>query len=73
MLTIALNQANEKNTILEQENQLFKKPKKTSKNSSIPPSKDENKTKRTQSQRAKSNRKSAGQKGHKGWLSILIK
>lgn len=40
-------------------------PKKTSNNSSVPPSKDENR-KRTQSQRTTSTRKVGGQNGHKG-------
>jgi len=39
---------------------------KNSSNSSIPPSKDENRPKRTKSQRKKSHRKPGGQKGHKG-------
>ena len=39
---------------------------KNSSNSSVPPSKDENRPKRTQSQRKKSHRKPGGQKGHKG-------
>jgi transposase len=39
---------------------------KNSSNSSVPPSKDENRPKRTQSQRKKSHRQPGGQKGHKG-------
>lgn len=40
--------------------------RKNSNNSSIPPSKDENRVKRNQSLREKSGRKPGGQKGHKG-------
>lgn len=40
--------------------------KKNSNNSSIPPSKDENRPKKNQSLRIKSGKKSGGQKGHKG-------
>lgn len=40
--------------------------KKNSKNSSIPPSKDENRVKPNQSLRTKSGKKTGGQKGHKG-------
>jgi transposase len=40
---------------------------KNSNNSSIPPSKDENRPKKNQSLREKSGRKSGGQKGHKGY------
>ena len=39
---------------------------KNSSNSSVPPSKDENRPKRTKSRRKKSHRKPSGQKGHKG-------
>lgn len=54
---------------LQQELESLKKgalPKKNSSNSSIPPSKDENRPKRTQSQRTKGKGKVGGQKGHKG-------
>jgi transposase len=43
----------------------YEKPK-NSRNSSIPPSKDENRPKKNQSLRQKSNKKIGGQKGHKG-------
>jgi len=53
--------------VAEYEAQLAKyKHPKNSNNSSIPPSKDENRLKRTKSQRTKSHRKPGGQKGHKG-------
>lgn len=44
----------------------FYKTPKNSNNSSIPPSKDENRIKRTQSLREKSNKKNGGQLGHEG-------
>jgi len=68
-LTKLLGAAIEEIASLNQEVELLKKgyfPKKDSSNSSIPPSKDENRPKRTQSQRLKGNRKPGGQKGHKG-------
>ena len=40
--------------------------KKNSSNSSIPPSKDENRIKPNQSLRIKTNKKTGGQKGHRG-------
>ena len=43
-----------------------KPPKKNSTNSSIPPSKDENRVKKNQSLRKSTGLKSGGQKGHKG-------
>ncbi len=43
-----------------------------SKNSSIPPSKDENSVIKTQSKRIKSNRKPGGQKGHKGKMLEMV-
>ena len=45
---------------------------KNSNNSSIPPSKDENRPKKNQSLREKSGKKSGGQKGHKGYTLDLI-
>jgi transposase len=52
-------------TILEAENYELKHPK-NSHNSSIPPSKDENRVKRNQSLRERSGKKPGGQQGHKG-------
>jgi transposase len=52
-------------TLLE-ENRLLKGPKKNSGNSSIPPSKDENRPQRTNSLRGSSGKSSGGQKGHEG-------
>ncbi len=67
----------QRNKLLEAENSLLRqkieelerkqKHKKTSRNSSIPPSKDENRPKRNQSLRKRSNKKVGGQKGHKGY------
>ncbi len=53
---------------LEDENRILKDKlkKKNSSNSSIPPSKDENRIRPIQSLRKKTDRKSGGQKGHKG-------
>jgi len=53
--------------VIELENKLarYENPK-NSRNSSVPPSKDENRPKKTQSLREKSDRKSGGQPGHKG-------
>lgn len=45
---------------------------KNSNNSSIPPSKDENRPKKNQSLREKSGKKSGGQKGHKGYTLDMI-
>jgi len=53
------------NDMLREELAKYKNPK-NSRNSSIPPSKDENRPKRNQSLREKSNRKPGGQEGHKG-------
>ena len=68
VLTEELSRLRKENTALvnkvsDLENKLFKK---NSKNSSIPPSKDENRVKPNQSLRKKSGKKSGGQKGHKG-------
>lgn len=52
---------------LKKELSKYKKPKKDSTNSSIPPSKDENRlAKKNQSTRKKSGKKTGGQKGHQG-------
>lgn len=49
-----------------EENRLLKGPKKNSGNSSVPPSKDENRPQRTNSLRVSSGKPSGGQKGHEG-------
>jgi len=51
--------------VLENEFAIYKT-RKDSDNSSMPPSKDENKPSRTKSLREKSNRKAGGQPGHEG-------
>ena len=56
---------NKRVDMLTKELERYKHPKNSS-NSSIPPSKDENRPKRNQSLRQKSDRKAGGQKGHKG-------
>jgi transposase-like protein len=53
------------NTVLEQRLSKYEHPK-NSNNSSVPPSKDENRPKRNQSLREKTGRKPGGQKGRKG-------
>lgn len=67
-----LNALEEKVASLEKENAFlrerlakYENPK-NSRNSSIPPSKDENRPKRNQSLRSKTGRKPGGQLGHKG-------
>jgi len=59
---------------LEKENQKLKEKlhKKNSKNSSMPPSKDENRIKSNQSLRKRSERKSGGQPGHKGNVLLAV-
>jgi transposase len=61
MVTVLLKKVEE----LQAELAFYKTPK-NSNNSSIPPSKDENRIKRTQSLREKSNKKTGGQLGHEG-------
>lgn len=56
---------------LEDELAIYKHPKNSS-NSSIPPSKDENRAKRNQSLREKSGRKPGGQEGHKGITLTMV-
>ena len=53
------------NTALRQKLSKYENPK-NSKNSSVPPSKDENRPSKTKSLREKTNRKIGGQKGHQG-------
>lgn len=53
------------NSLLKHRISKYETPKNSS-NSSIPPSKDENRPKKNQSLRTKSNRKTGGQPGHKG-------
>jgi uncharacterized coiled-coil protein SlyX len=68
-LTVLVKGLTKETAKLQQELESLKKgalPKKNSSNSSIPPSKDENRPKRTQSQRTKGKGKVGGQKGHKG-------
>jgi len=67
-----LEKENQQIALLEKENTILKallakyETPKDSSNSSIPPSRDENRPKRNQSLREKSNRKAGGQKGRKG-------
>jgi transposase len=49
-----------------EENRLLKTPKKNSRNSSVPPSKDENRLKKTNSLRQSSGKRPGGQSGHEG-------
>lgn len=58
-------QLRKENTSLKERLSSFENPK-NSRNSSIPPSRDENRPRRNQSLRKKSNRKPGGQLGHKG-------
>lgn len=61
-----INKLNETIGALLEEIRLLKGPKKNSGNSSIPPSKDENRPQRTSSLRKASGKSSGGQKGHEG-------
>ena len=67
-LNAKINSLEKKVTELEQENQALKDKyhKKNSTNSSVPPSKDENRIKPNQTLRKKTGKKSGGQKGHSG-------
>ncbi len=65
-LNATIGQLNETIGRLLEENRLLKGPKKNSGNSSIPPSKDENRPHRTSSLRGSSGKSSGGQKGHEG-------
>lgn len=65
-LNATIVQLNETIGRLLEENRLLKGPKKNSGNSSIAPSKDENRPQRTSSLRGSSGKSSGGQKGHEG-------
>lgn len=65
-LHATIRQLNETIGNLLEENRLLKGPKKNSGNSSVPPSKDENRPQRTNSLRGSSGKSSGGQKGHRG-------
>ena len=65
-LNATIKQLNETIGALLEENRLLKGPKKNSGNSSIAPSKDENRPQRTNSLRGSSGKPSGGQKGHEG-------
>ncbi|MFS4474719.1 IS66 family transposase [Chryseobacterium sp. T20] len=65
-LNATIKELNETIGLLQEELRLSKGPKKDSGNSSVPPSKDENRPLRTSSLRASSGKRSGGQKGHQG-------
>ncbi|WP_069658629.1 IS66 family transposase [Arcticibacter eurypsychrophilus] len=65
-LNATIQHLNETISILLEENKLLKGPKKNSGNSSVPPSKDQNRVQRTNSLRGSSGKSSGGQKGHEG-------
>lgn len=65
-LNATIKQLNETIGVLLEENRLLKGPKKNSRNSSVPPSKDQTRPKRTNSLRKPSGKPSGGQKGHEG-------
>lgn len=77
-LTLRVQQFEKENKILKAENIELKKrltqyeTPKNSNNSSIPPSKDENRPKRNQSLREKSCRKPGAQEGHKGTTLAMV-
>jgi len=76
-LTKRVERLEQDNAMLQEELAKYKNPK-NSRNSSIPPSKDdppskdENRPKRNQSLREKSNRKPGGQEGHKGATLTMV-
>jgi transposase len=65
-LNTTIKQLNDTIGLLLEENRLLKGPKKNSSNSSVPPSKDPNRPKRTNSLRKSSGKSSGGQTGHDG-------
>lgn len=65
-LNATIGRLNETIGNLLEENRLLKNPKKNSRNSSIPPSKDENRPKKTNSLRQSSGKRPGGQSGHEG-------
>jgi transposase len=65
-LNVTIQQLNETIGRLLEENRLLKTPKKDSRNSSVPPSKDENRPKKTISLRQSSGKRPGGQSGHGG-------
>lgn len=65
-LNTTIEQLNKTIGTLLEENRLLKGPKKNSGNSSVPPSKDENRPRRTNSLRTSSGKSSGGQQGHDG-------
>ena len=65
-LNATIRQLNETIGQLLEENRLLKSPKKNSRNSSVPPSKDENRLRKTSSLRQSSGKRPGGQSGHEG-------
>src|SRR5690606_13465724 len=65
-LNTTIGQLNKTIGTLLEENRLLKEPKKNSGNSSVPPSKDENRPPRTSRLRTSSGKSSGAQKGHDG-------
>lgn len=66
MLTKKLEVSEQENTRLRERLARYEKPRKNSSNSSIPPSKDENRPLKTKSLREQTSKKPGGQPGHKG-------
>ena len=65
-LNVTITKLNETIGTLLEENRLLKTPKKDSRNSSVPPSKDENRIRKTSSLRESSGKRPGGQSGHEG-------
>lgn len=65
-LNVTIGRLNETIGHLLEENRLLKTPKKDSRNSSVPPSKDENRLRKTTSLRQPSGKRPGGQSGHEG-------